>query len=751
MSEVGALIIKLQAETAQFREDMGKVKQDLADLKPASQEAGEAMGTSMHEARGGLMLTEEIVGVHIPRHLNALIAQIPGVGAVFANMLPIIGVVAAIAIVTELIRKHEEMKDKAAATRAAYVAFAGGAAESLRKLQDELLQAGMKMDELTGDHAAKLQKELQLIDSQTLSKLVSEFDKLADHVDKVFADMRAQESFFQIGSAAKEVQSDLKEFKDSYDLAMQTGNTQAAAAATAKFKNQINDMAVAAAKAKEELHQANQEASSMGDGIKLSEDDSDATKEQSKALEIATQFLKDYTQEKKVIAQINSADKGIAVAKENKEALAEEAAIQKILTQGTLAHDAALHKLAQTQAEIAVAGDKGNQEESIDAKLDKSLQAIQQEHEAAVEAANQILESKKTLYAADLKAAGQNVTKKKELDAQYANDVRAHDDEIAQADADAQKKSVAATATAAAEKQRMAIAAAQATADGTLAIDIKSSQDKEKAALQEAKNQEALHKATWRQTLGAEVQAINEQTAAEVNAYNQRIANLNKFSADYQKKVQELQNKIIETEKKGTAQVTQIEQAAQQKQLINTQQAYDRMYQSIANDVAKSIVENKSLAQSFRQTGEQLIEGMIRNLIMMELTHDREKLINAEGAFDKSFNWASAWGGPIAGAVAGAAAFAAVMSFEVGGKIPGSGPVSIVGHGGETVVTRALTDRVEQAEGKNSNSRGDIHMHNSFAPHIQALDSESMDRVLAKHGSTFQRHITSAVRRMNRG
>src|SRR5258708_28769445 len=113
MSEVGALIIKLQAETAQFREDMGKVNAQLDEFKGKSGEAGEAMDFSMHKARGGLMLVEESVGIHLPRHLNALIAEIPGVGAAFQFMLPIAGVVLAIEIIGKLIQKHRELKDAA--------------------------------------------------------------------------------------------------------------------------------------------------------------------------------------------------------------------------------------------------------------------------------------------------------------------------------------------------------------------------------------------------------------------------------------------------------------------------------------------------------------------------------------------------------------------------------------------------------------------------------------------------------------
>ena len=98
MSEIGALIVKLQAETAEFREDLGKVKVDLDDLSDKGGQAGRGMSAGMGEARGGLMLVEESVGVKLPRHLNSLIAQIPGVGAAFAMMLPIAGVVVAIEI-----------------------------------------------------------------------------------------------------------------------------------------------------------------------------------------------------------------------------------------------------------------------------------------------------------------------------------------------------------------------------------------------------------------------------------------------------------------------------------------------------------------------------------------------------------------------------------------------------------------------------------------------------------------------------
>jgi hypothetical protein len=144
-----------------------------------------------------------------------------------------------------------------------------------------------------------------------------------------------------------------------------------------------------------------------------------------------------------------------------------------------------------------------------------------------------------------------------------------------------------------------------------------------------------------------------------------------------------------------------------------------------------------------------MAEQMIKNLLMMELTGDKEKLINAKAAYGRAFKaMAGIPPAPMWGYAAGAAAFASVMSFEVGGKIPGEGAVPIVGHGGETVVTKALTDRVESSE--HGGSKGGGMPSINYAPQIHAVDATGVDAMLSKHASVFQRHITAAVRRMNK-
>src|ERR1700730_8459627 len=108
---VGTLQVDLIANTATFTGDLGKAKAGLNDFEASAKSAGEGVDFSMSKAKGGLMLVEESIGVKLPRHLNALIAEIPGVGAAFAAMLPLIGVIAAVTIIFKLIEHHEKLAE----------------------------------------------------------------------------------------------------------------------------------------------------------------------------------------------------------------------------------------------------------------------------------------------------------------------------------------------------------------------------------------------------------------------------------------------------------------------------------------------------------------------------------------------------------------------------------------------------------------------------------------------------------------
>lgn len=740
MSEVGALIIRLQAETAQFREDMGRVKSDLADLGGKAGQAGDKMDSSFTEGRGGLILTEDLLGVRLPRHLNNLIAQIPGVGEAFAAMLPIAGFLVFIEVIAKLVEKHEALKKAIQQASDEAVNHAAKEADQAKSLEVTNLKLDDQIRKLEHKPAHNYMKEAILETSEAIDRLAAasatDFQKMA------------QELINQTGlwhSFARGLDDAFKGVAQGHGYGTTTD-------ALEKIREKMEAVETARRKLAEAPLDKNSQAGAQKALITALQDQNKAIDyavektplQTGLLLQLKTAATSTAAEIKALNAQIEIGSKKKVVAKleQNKEdllPLQQEADLQRIVAQGTDAHAAATHKLAQTQAEAALEAQKYNSASTIEAKAEMEKKAIELERQAAVTAANDELAAKKSTYDADIKAAGTNAQKKKEIDQQYKNAVVANQDAIAQANAGAEKRNTLIDAEAAQERRARAIAEAQAEADGVLAVAIKGEQDKEKAATQAAKNQEALHKATAAQTLAAEKTAIKAEVDAEVKAYNDRIKKLDKFDKDYLKKVQEFENKKKQITKKGEDDITALNEQAAQKQKLDIQQAYDQMYGSIADNVAKSIMENKSLAQSFEQLGQQMAEGMIKNLLIAELTHQKGRLINAKKAYGDNYTWASSWGGPVAGAIAGAAGFAAVMAFEKGGKIPGEGAVPIIGHGGETVVTKALTDRVERSESGPSGRGGDMNIN--YAPTYQGQYSE------AEHQARFDRSMKAMARR----
>jgi hypothetical protein len=220
---VGTLTVDLVANTAQFSGDMGKASQDAENFGKTAAAAGEQVDFSMREAKGSMMLLGEEIGVHIPRHLQALIAEIPGVGIAFAEMLPIVGVVAAIAIIAKLIEKNEEAKEKLAQGWDKFGTVSQGV---FNTLGDKMLEVGKKADELAGRHLAALQKELTLIDHASLRELAEEFGKLEKAGESLMTEMKS--SWYEIRMGSQGAQNALTRFTGEYDLLLAKGDKKGA-------------------------------------------------------------------------------------------------------------------------------------------------------------------------------------------------------------------------------------------------------------------------------------------------------------------------------------------------------------------------------------------------------------------------------------------------------------------------------------------------------------------------------------------
>ena len=175
MSEVGALIIKLQAETAQFREDMGKVKQDLDDLGRKADEAGEGIAGGMGEARGCLD-----VGRRVCRRAPAAPSQFPhrtnprtehSVRRDAAHRRRVV----AIEIVGKLIEKHEELAkaQQKAALEGNDLAISQD--DETRSLQLTNLKLDDQIAKLEHQPAHNYLKEAMLESAEAADKLAEHF------------------------------------------------------------------------------------------------------------------------------------------------------------------------------------------------------------------------------------------------------------------------------------------------------------------------------------------------------------------------------------------------------------------------------------------------------------------------------------------------------------------------------------------------------------------------------------------------
>ena len=111
VSQIGEELDATGENVNYLGENFDKLSPKIKKVADDAKDAGQKIDYSFREARGGIMLVGEEIGVHLPRELAMLLAHIPAVGMAFSMMLPIIGVVAAIKVIGDLIEKHEQLAE----------------------------------------------------------------------------------------------------------------------------------------------------------------------------------------------------------------------------------------------------------------------------------------------------------------------------------------------------------------------------------------------------------------------------------------------------------------------------------------------------------------------------------------------------------------------------------------------------------------------------------------------------------------
>jgi hypothetical protein len=716
-NQVWSLSVDLQTKTATFSTGLADAARNargsFADIKDGAADMARSTSGSMMESRHGVMLLGEEFGVHLPRALTSFIASIGPVGAAMAEAFPFLAIIVGATLLLEHLAK---LKEKGEELTRSQEKFGTTVANVLNGLNDKLLEAGIRTDELNNDHLGALEKQLQLIDHASLKDLTGALDTMAKAADLTFAQLKT--SWYQFGAGSTGAKSALEDFQSQYDKLLAQGKQGEAAdllAGTRKSAEHVlalQKQIQAAANAKgaaiyiEGLPQMQSQIN------ELEKSKVGYTKKEIESQETLLDTLNAQAQVQEKVAALKKAQTDNAVhttddkiAGDSDKAAREQAANQR-------KSDDEAEKLREEAYKTAVEGLQENERQKIAATREGSAARL-----AAIDAAIKEEEGKglqETGFYKSLLNSRVNLT-------------RQMDEEIKKLNAEAGKESAEHTA-----KMGELMLAADRQA-GQLRV------SEGRMSLQERLDMEMSFNAREYDLKKQELQ--NEITALDTS------------DKEYENKKKALNNKILELDQQLANQDAALTNQAQQKEIAGIQALQKRLIDAYANGFTQVLMRKESFSHMMRQMDTQMATDALKSALQLSMelatVQGRKRFGDARTAAADAF--ASA-GNPILGTVLAATTFAEVMALESGGIVPGVGKGDIVParlEPGEGVLNNRVMDGLRNVSRGGGASGGEVHNHFSFSPQIHAVDSEGVDRMLTKHHQVFQKHIASHARRLN--
>jgi hypothetical protein len=716
-NQVWSLSVDLQTKTATFSTGLADAARNargsFADIKDGADDMARSTSGSMMESRHGVMLLGEEFGVHLPRALTSFIASIGPVGAAMAEAFPFLAIIVGATLLLEHLAK---LKEKGEELTRSQEKFGTTVANVLNGLNDKLLEAGIRTDELNNDHLGALEKQLQLIDHASLKDLTGALDTMAKAADLTFAQLKT--SWYQFGAGSTGAKSALEDFQSQYDKLLAQGKQGEAAdllAGTRKSAEHVlalQKQIQAAANAKgaaiyiEGLPQMQSQIN------ELEKSKVGYTKKEIESQETLLDTLNAQAQVQEKVAALKKAQTDNAVhttddkiAGDSDKAAREQAANQR-------KSDDEAEKLREEAYKTAVEGLQENERQKIAATREGSAARL-----AAIDAAIKEEEGKglqETGFYKSLLNSRVNLT-------------RQMDEEIKKLNAEAGKESAEHTA----KMGELMLAADRQT--GQLRV------SEGRMSLQERLDMEMSFNAR-------EYELKKQELQSEITA-------LDTSDKEYENKKKALNNKILELDQQLANQDAALTNQAQQKEIAGIQALQKRMIDAYANGFTQVLMRKESFSHMMRQMDTQMATDALKSALQLSMelatVQGRKRFGDARTAAADAF--ASA-GNPILGTVLAATTFAEVMALESGGIVPGVGKGDIAParlEPGEGVLNNRVMDGLRNVSRGGGSSGGEVHNHFSFSPQIHAVDSEGVDRMLTKHHQVFQKHIASHARRLN--
>jgi hypothetical protein len=762
--DIGTLRINLVTNTASFNGPLDKATQQARNAAQSIQRGFNEIDLS--EARGGIIVLGEEIGIHLPRHVQSFIATLPGVGAAMSAAFPVLAVIAIGVAIVEAAEKLAKFREEAEKAVNDQTKLGTAIHEAFNSLDEKLLQAGIRADELKNNHLAALKKQLELINAQSMSELAHSFDVIAKAADVAFQDLKSHWYTFGIGSdGAKHA---LSQFQTQYESLLAQGKNKEASdllAGTLQSAQRI-----LAFQKQYIANQMNANTGKGGDG----------------------NLNPDYYKFEEAALELKKAGLGVT----DKEIQAQQALVDTLNAQVQVqAKVEALKKAqssnARTDTSIHIGDDAQKKNEQ---QLQEDLARLEALKAAAVETYTAMgmsidqarAKADQMFSAAELQAhldfynkqeaAAVKVNDKQKINAERnifldrelakANDERArteakNTESIAKLNEQSFKQSQEINAET--QKNLMATATEKVRAM-IQRINLTRTETDEEASLAALQQVHAFQRIKDIQTEIKALQDLRKErvkngqdtTAVDAAIHNAQV-----------RKLQDYQSELLATNKLGSAFKAlglqmQIE-AQQTAQKIF--QALNQTLQGLNTNLAQFIVEGKadwrqlaaSAIESFIEIGLQYAETRATMAILDALGLGEKKTKNAAEAHS-SANAAAA--NTLAdvpfpaniGAAAGVLAFGeglAADALALHGAVLPNREMLVHTHPEEMILPQNISNFIVRAAGASGEAGAGLTSHMVFAPTIHAVDAQGVDRVLTKHIDVFTRRMSNEMRRRN--
>ena len=721
---VWTLSVDLQTKTATFQSGMADAAKaargSFQDIKQGASEMGSATSGSMMEARHGVQLLTEDFGIRLPRALTTFIAELGPIGAAMEAAFPFL---ALIALATIFVQHLSKMREEGERLTEVQSNFGTVTANVLNQLNDKLLEAGIKADELNGNHLAALEKTLRVIDHQSLAELKQSFEELSKASDAVMEQLKAH--WYQVGSGSEGAKDALDNFKRQYDLLLAQGKDKEASdllGGTLQSAQRILDLQK---QARDNQLDNRRDKGAAGDAeaykkfveanVALSAAGTDHSEKAISAQENLVAALQSQITAQQKISDLKKADQGNARTETQKTVDSDSDTLVKQQADDYKRATEEQDKLDDQRYQQAVANIQQGEREKIAATDQGSAERL-----AAIDAA---IKEENTRGLQETGFYKELLTQRVDTAKQFAAEQRKLQPDAGKEAADHAK-----------QMGLLQVAADREAAEVRLSTKHKGDQER----------------------VQSDIDLENEAFTVRTTAAAQQLAALDRSDKEYENKLKALQDRQEELVREHEEKITAIKDQAEMARTSRLLSAEQHFNDSVAKNLTDALMRHQSFGRMINSLGDEIATGMIQNAIKSILADDMTKEHDAAAAARKAFLAGMQLPFPanlVAAPVLGAAAFASVMAFEGGGLVPGVGigdiqPAMLTP--GEAVLPKNMTEKLSRASDDSGDSGHHIHVHHTNHYTVHAIDGASVEGMLNKHASTFHKHVENQLRRMNK-